>query len=183
MKILLIINFLISNVLQAESEIVLLYSAANPDYKPFESTFGIAISGEWAFNNGLFLSGYHSNTNFKPGGPDAGGATVKSWTEIGLGYSFHSQWGDFYSLLTLENIEAINKTFKGYGAHFGYRNNFADDWSALLQLGYIDTEFKDWQLVAKLQYDVTKNIGLTLRLRDYDKWDHTIYEAGIVFKF
>ncbi|PCJ50944.1 MAG: hypothetical protein COA74_00280 [Gammaproteobacteria bacterium] len=183
LQLFLLGTLLLSSTLFADSEISILYSSANPDYKPFESTFGYALSGQFNFENGLFVSGYFNETDFKASGPFVGNVDVTSWSEVGIGYSFAHKWGQFYSLITFEKIDTEFKTFDGYGAHFGYRNDFAKDWTGVIQLGYIDTDFTDWQLIGKLFYSVSDTLSLTFGIRDYDNWDYTNYEAGVVFRF
>jgi len=183
LQLFLLGTLLFSTQLIADSEVSILYSAANPDYKPFESTFGYALNGQYNFENGLFVSGYFNETDFKASGPLVGGVDVNSWSEVGIGYSFDHDLGQFYTLITFESIDTELKTYDGYGAHFGYRNNFVQDWTGVVQLGYIDTEFDDWQLIGKLYYSLTDNLSLTLGIRDYNNWDYTNYEAGVVFRF
>lgn len=179
----LLLSLLLTVNLSADTNLELMFSVTNPDYKPFQSEEGVAFNGAYSFDNGLFISGYYNATDFTASGPEVGGETVKSWAEAGVGYAFDSQWGHYYSLITLESIDTENKTYDGYGAHFGYRNDFAEDWSGTLQFGYIDTGFDDWQLLVKLYYDISDRVDLTLGIRDYHLWDMTNYEAGIKFKF
>ena len=167
----------------ADSNLALMYSATNADYKPFDTSNGTSLSGELGFDNGLFLSVYYNDTNFLASGPYVGRTPVESWLEAGIGYAFKDEWGNFYSLISIENVKTTNNTIEGYGAHFGYSKNFSNDWTTVIQLGRINAEIYDWQLVAKLHYQITENFGLTLGLRDYDKWDYTNYEAGIIFRF
>jgi len=181
-KLLLCCLFM-SGSLFAETQLELMYSASNPDYKPYKSTSGTAISGQFDFSNGLFLSGYFNETDFPGSGPKVRQFNVESWTEVGVGYTFDHEWGEFYSLITIESVDTQTKTFDGYGAHFGYRNQFSEQLTGVIQLGHIDTDFGDWQLIGKLYYQVSDNIALTLGIRDYDSWDYTNYETGIVFRF
>jgi len=167
----------------AENHFSLLYTGANPDYKPFKSTYGYAVAGEYNFENGLFVSGFYNDTDFMASGPEVGGVNVKSWTEVGVGYAFDHEWGQFYSLITFESIDAEHNTYEGAGAHFGYRNNFAENWTGIMQFGYLDTEFHDFQMQGKLIYNLTNNLALSLGLRDYHDWDYTSYEAGIRYQF
>ncbi len=188
LKNLLLCVTAISSSLLADTEIAIMYGAANPDYKPFETTYDYSISGRYEFENGLFLNGYYSETDFLPSGPYVGGTRVSNWQEVGLGFTFNHEWGEFYSLLSIEDIETQVDTIDGYGAHFGYNNQFAQDWKATMQLGRIKTtlddwQLYDWQLLGKLNYQVSDNLSLTFALRDYDKWDYTNYEAGVIFHF
>ncbi len=174
---------LLSNSLLAQNQMELLYTGANPDYKPFETTYGFSITGEYDFDNGLFLSGFYNETDFLASGPEVGNVNVESWLETGIGYAFDHEWGQFYSLITFESITAEHHTYEGFGAHFGYRKDWSENWSTVLQFGYLDTEFHDFQLQAKVNYKISDNFAVTLGLRDYDDWDYTSYEVGIVYRF
>ena len=90
-------TLLLSNNIVADSEVSIVYSVANPDYKPFESTGGDAISGQFYFDNGLFLRRYFNETDFKATGPYVGHAAVERGAEIGVGFSFEHEVGKFYS--------------------------------------------------------------------------------------
>ena len=160
-----------------------MYGGANPDHTPLDSPTGLSISGEFDLSNGLFLSGYFRETDFVPGGPYTSRATITGWSELGIGFGFDDEWGEFYSMLTLKSIETDLETIDGYGAHFGYRTHFTENLSAVAQIGYIDTDFKDWQVVGRLEYKLTDTFALIFSLRDYDKWDYTNYEAGITLSF
>ena len=175
--------FILSSQVFADNKIALMYGGTNPDHKPLDTPYGFSLSGEFDLSNGLFVAGYFRETDFVPGGPDAAGATITGWTEISIGHAFTDEWGEFYSMISLESIKTDRKTIDGYGAHFGYRINFTDALSGVLQLGYIKTDFEDWQLVERLEYKLTDSLALTFSLRDYDKWDYTNYEAGIVLTF
>jgi len=178
-----IASLFITNQHYADSELELLYTAANADYKPFESSYGFSISGKYNFENGLFISGFFNETDFLASGPEVGSVNVESWLEAGIGYTFEHDWGQFYSLITFETITAKNQTYDGYGAHFGYQKNFSANLSTILQFGYLDTGFHDYQLQAKVKYKITKDITVSLGLRDYDDWDYTSYEAGVMILF
>ena len=167
----------------ADSEVSIVYSVANPDYKPFESTDGYAIDGRFYFDNGVFLSGYFNETDFKASGPYVGNVDVESWAELGVGFSFDHDSGKFYSLITVENIDTAQKVYDGYGVHIGYSNNFSRNWMVVAQAGYLDTDFDDWQLMGRLYYALSDVFGLTLGIRDYDSWDYTHYEAGVALRF
>ena len=183
LPILFISSLFISNSLLAQNQIEFLYSGANPDYKPFETTYGYSITGEYDFDNGLFVSGFYNETDFLASGPEVGKVEVESWLEAGIGYAFNHDWGQFYSLITFESITAKLKTYEGFGAHFGYRKDWSENWSTVLQFGYLDTDFHDFQLEAKVNYKIAENFAVTLGLRDYDDWDYTSYEAGIAYRF
>ncbi len=183
LKLSLIFSVFWGSTLFAQTQISLLYTAANPDWKPFETGYGFAIAGEYDFDNGLFVKGFYNDADFTGSGPKVGGENITRWLEAGIGYAFKNQWGQFYTLITYESAEAELTTFEGAGAHFGYRNDFAENWTAILQFGVIYTEFYDNQLEAKLIYNLSDNFAITLGLRDYDEWDLTSYEAGINFYF
>lgn len=183
LPILIISSLFISNSLVAQDQIELLFTGANPDYKPFESTYGYSITGEYDFSSGLFLSGFYNETNFLASGSKVGNVNVQSWLETGIGYAFDHEWGQFYSLLTFESIAAEHRTYEGFGAHFGYRKDWATNWSTVLQLGYLDTDFHDFQLQAKVNYKIADNFAITVGLRDYANWDYTSYEAGLVYRY
>jgi len=172
----------------ADGQIEVLYSANNPDYKPFHTPYGTAFSGQYNFENGLFLSGYYTDNAFFPSGPYAGNNKVKTWSEIGIGFAFSDDYfsadkGTFYSLITSEIVDLETGSKNGFGAHFGYLYDFSDRWKGVIQLGRIETDFYDWQLIGKLYYKISDQFQLTFHLRDYDKWDYTNYEAGIVYHF
>ncbi|RLA04162.1 MAG: hypothetical protein DRQ47_03855, partial [Gammaproteobacteria bacterium] len=98
-------GLLFSSQLMAQTQLELLYTGVNPDYKPYSTSYGAAIAGQYDFDNGLFVNGYFNAIEFEPSGPDAGHLTVKSWAEAGLGYAFDHDWGQFYSLLTVKSID------------------------------------------------------------------------------
>ncbi len=176
-------SVIISSTVFAQTQISLLYTGANPDWKPYDTGYGFAIAGEYDFDNGLFVKGFYNDADFTGSGPEVGGKNITSWLETGIGYAFKNQWGQFYTLITYENAEAKLTTFEGAGAHFGYRNDFAENWAAILQFGVIYTEFHDSQIEAKLIYNLSENFAITLGLRDYGEWDLTSYEAGISYYF
>ena len=176
-------TLLLSNNIVADSEVSIVYSVANPDYKPFESTGGYAISGQFYFDNGLFLSGYFNETDFKASGPYVGNVDVESWAELGVGFSFDHEIGKFYSLITVESIDTAQKVYDGYGVHIGYVKNLTHNWKVVAQAGYLDTNFDDWQLMGQIDYALSDVFSLTIGIRDYDSWDYTNYEAGVVFRF
>ncbi len=174
---------LTGNIAYAEDHITLLYTAANPDWKLFETTYGYSLTGEYDFDNGLFISGFYNETDFRASGPEVGNVNVQDWTQAGIGYAFDHEWGHFYSLITFESIKAEHNTYEGSGAYFGYQKNFAENWTANVQFGYLDTEFHDFQMEGKLIYNISDNIAVTLGLRDYHDWDYTSYETGIRYQF
>ena len=183
LKYSLLLSVFCGSTLLAQTQVSLLYTSANPDWKPFETGHGFAIAGEYDFDNGLFVQGFYNNADFMGSGPEVGGENFTSWLEAGIGYAFKNQWGQFYTLITYESVKSELTTFDGAGAHFGYRNDFADNWAAILQFGVINTDFQDYQIEAKLIYDISDNFAITLGLRDYADWDLTSYEAGISYYF
>ena len=129
------------------------------------------------------MAGFFNETDFLASGPEVGRVEVESWLEAGVGYSINHKWGQFYTLLTYESITAKSKTFDGFGAHLGYRNNIYENLAGIIQFGYLETEFHDFQLEAKLIYKISGNLALTLGLRDYDDRDYTSYETGVIYRF
>ena len=183
MKTLLLLALILPTTLFADSQFAVLYTAANPDYSPFDDGHGFSIKAEYDFDNGLFLTGFYNGTDFRASGPEVGNLHIDSWLETGIGYSFDHRWGTFYSLITFEKITADSQTLEGFGAHFGYRKDFSQDWNAILQFGHIDTEFHDYQLELMVNYKLADNFSITVGLRDYADWDYTSYEAGFIYRF
>ena len=182
-KIITLCCLLLNIQLIADTELAVLYTGSNPDYKPFDSGYGYTISGQYDFENGLFLSGFYDATDFKASGPEVGSVNVEDWLQTGIGFQFENGYGHFYSLITYDSISAINHSYDGFGAHFGYLFNLTEKLEGTVQVGYINTGFDDIQLEGRLNYHLTDSFLITLRLRDYDVWDMTSYGGGFIYRF
>jgi len=172
-----------SKLLATDSEVGLWYTGANPDYKPFESEYGFAFTISSQYDSGLFSKLLHNDTDFRASGPEVGGVQIQSWTEVGMGYTFPEQWGNFYSYLSYSSIDSALTSYSGLGIHLGYEKHWSKSWRGLIQFGYIDTDFHDFQLEGQLFYQLNDDFSVNLGLRDYHDWDYTSYEAGITYYF
>lgn len=162
------------------SEIGLWYTGANPDYKPFSTDYGFGLTWEQSLTDTSSLSLLYNETDFNPSGPVVGRLIVKSWTE--LAYR-HQLDGDFYIAGSYTSADTTGGTYDGLGIHVGHSIQWTKHLSSKIQVGHIDTKFSDYQLEGSLTYQLSDDIKVALKLRDFHEWDYTAYEAGFLYSF
>lgn len=165
------------------TELGVWHSSANPDWKPFDTGTGWAVTFKYDVTDDFFTRVNYYDTSFRASGPEVGFVEVNNWTEYGLGYSLDALLDGLYVYGSYTDVSTIDGALDGPGIHVGYFYEFADDWSGFLQVGQIDTGFFDVQLEFQLQYQLTNNLNLALGLRDHHDWDMTNYHVGVVWEF
>ncbi len=165
------------------SIIGLWYSAANPDYKPFETGYGWAITLEQYLSDDWQLKYNHYETDFPGSGPEVSGIDIETWQEFGVAYDLDEVLEGLYLYASYTEVTATDQSLTGPGYHIGYRLHWSNGWSGFIQVGEVDTGFFDIQLEAQAQYQWTKNLSLAIGLRDHHKWDMTNYHLGLKWQF
>ena len=164
------------------TEIGIWHSSANPDWKPFDTGTGWAITYKHDVSDALFARVNYYDTSFRASGPEVGQTEVNNWTEYGLGYSLDSFFNGLYVYGSYTDVSAASGPLNGPGIHIGYFYQFAEHWSGFIQVGQIDTGFFDVQLEFQMHYQLSDNLNLALGLRDHHDWDMTNYHVGVVWQ-
>jgi hypothetical protein len=167
---------------QTQNQVGLWYTGANPDYKPFKTKHGLALTYERAFRQDYFARLYFNETDFTASGPEVGFENITSWTELGFGVE-HDILPGLYSYYSYTDVQSEDTSFDGFGIHVGYRWHWNQEWHSLIQVGHLDTGFSDIQLIGKLNYQFHPSASFSLAIKDHADWDLTSYEAGVVYRF
>ena len=167
----------------AASEIGFWYSAANPDFKPFDTEYGWALTLEHDVSEDWFVRFNHYDTNFQASGPRVGGVRVEYWQEFGAGYNLDNLIENLYVYASYSEISTTGESLDGPAIHLGYRTQWSKEWSGFVQVGQLDTGFFDVQLEAQLQYQLNDAFSVAIGLRDHHKWDMTNYHLGVKWQF
>ena len=184
LKIILLITFLIcSQHISAKNQLGLWYSGANPDYKPYPTEHGLAISLESQLDNKFFVRLKHDTTEFLGSGPEVGGEQFNSWTEVGVGYALNDWLKGLYTYVSYTSVDGESETIDGPGVHLGYQWQWNKQWSSRIQVGHLDTEIDDIQLEGQLNYQFADSFQLSIALQDHSDWDYTFYKVGVLYRF
>ena len=165
------------------SEIGLWYSAANPDFKPFDTEYGWALTLEHDVTDDWFVKFNHYDSDFQASGPRVGGLRVDYWQEVGAGYNLDHLFENLYVYASYTQISTTGEDLDGPAIHLGYRTEFSKEWSGFIQVGQLDTGFFDIQLEIQMQYQLNDALCIAFGLRDHHKWDMTNYHLGVKWQF
>jgi len=165
----------------------LTYTEANPDWKPFSNGDGYSVYAEAWHGIGAFGAFRYTDARLQPSGPVNGGF-INYWQSIDVGYRYgRTRNYQLEARLSYQQNErelpTTTQTQSGLGYEIGGSVKLLERLRLRLNLSTIDIEIKDWTLRSELQFDISDRLFLIARLRDYNDWDFTYYEAGIGLRF
>lgn len=166
-----------------KQQLGLWYTGSNPDYKPFQTEHGVAVSYDYFNDASLMFKFKHNDTDFLGSGPEVGGVSFTSWTELGAGYQLNSILNGLYVYASYTSVQSDQGDFNGPGIHVGYNVQLTQNIDARIQVGQIDTNFFDVQLEGQLNYQFSDSFAVSFALRDHHDWDHTSYQVGALYRF
>lgn len=161
----------------------LAYAYQSTDWQNFDDDEGYTFLASAAIHKYIHVhTRYNSAETFLPAGVQQDG-----WWTYGIGGHYYLTpstslliGADRHEMESQSN--APNQ--RGWEYKIGIRHDFNEQWRATLEAGEHDLVVgSDATFIVEGLYQPADNVGVSLRLRDYDKLDLTSYELGLRWSY
>lgn len=159
------------------------YAYQSTDWRNFDDDEGYTFLASAAIHQYIHVhTRYNSAETFLPKGVRQDG-----WWTYGIG-------GHYYIAPSTSLLIGVDRhelesqsrapNQQGWEYKVGIRHDFNDQWRATLEAGRHDLIVSsDATFIVEGLYQPVESVGISLRLRDYDKLDLTSYELGVRWSF
>jgi len=149
------------------------YSMTDSTIKPDQTNEKFPVGWKTGKPSTLLSKGYFS-----------GGYTFNFFS-IGVSYNQATIQENFIDMTQAGRpvVSLPKRRHEGFGVHISKDYQLSDKTSIHAELAVIDTLITDTRITAELRHKLTKNIEITARTIDYEKWNSSHYQLGIRYRF